>query len=29
VSVMFGRPGFDAARAEFEALPQSDPARRV
>ena len=26
---MMGRPGFDAARAEFEALPQSDPSRRV
>jgi len=26
---MMGRPGFDASRAEFEALPQSDPRRRV
>jgi glucose-6-phosphate isomerase len=26
---MMGRPGFDEARAEFDALPQSDPRRRV
>lgn len=26
---MMGRPGFEAARDEFAALPQSDPSRRV